>query len=211
MKKYLTLLLLFFIYSCFSQDNLYIIKHKSYTTYFDQAVGYPVKVEWWVTKKSLMCSDKIKRTDEFVPDPQIPKETNLAKYYIGSGYDRGHNFPAADGACDPVSMKESFYFSNMTPQSPQLNRGEWKDLEIWTRQEALKYDSIHVWSGSIGVQQTLGKLNVPEKCWKVIYIKKTRTYKAYLWNNDKSKPDGFGNNEVSLAVIKRLTGYKFKP
>lgn len=210
MKKLLTLTaVLLFLYS-YAQDNLFIIQHKYYKTHFDQALGYPVKVEWWVTKKGLTCTDKAKRTDDFVPDPVIEKESNLGKYYAGSGYDRGHNYPAADGACDPVAMKESFYFSNMTPQSPQLNRGEWKDLEIWIRNQALEKDSIHVWCGSVGVQQTIGKLSIPEKCWKVIYIKKTNTYKAFLWNNDKTKSDGFENNEVGLVLIQKLTGFKFK-
>ena len=193
-----------------AQDNLYIIKHKYYTTHFDQGLGYPVKVEWWVTKKGLTCDDKTKRTDEFVPDPQIVKESNLGKYYVGSGYDRGHNYPAADGACDPVAMKESFYFSNMTPQTPQLNRGDWKDLEIWIRQQALEKDSIHVWCGSVGVQQTIGKLSIPEYCWKVVYIKSLNKYRCFVWRNDKTKPDGFENNEVPMEIIQRLTHFKFK-
>jgi hypothetical protein len=32
---------------------------------------------------------------------------------------------------------------------------------------------------------------------------------AYLFNNDLSKPDGFQNNEVPLAQIEKLTGFKF--
>lgn len=210
MKRLLTIASLLIFLGLQAQDNLFIIKHKYYTTHFDQGLGYPVKVEWWVTKAGLTCTDKTKRTDEFVPDPQIKKETDLAKYYTGSGYDRGHNYPAADGACDPVAMKESFYFSNMTPQTPQLNRGEWKDLEIWIRQQALEKDSIHVWCGSTGIQQTIGKINAPEYCWKVIYIKKDKKYKAYLWKNDKTKPDGFENNEVGLELVRKLTGFKFK-
>lgn len=49
--------------------------------------------------------------------------------YARSGYDKGHMAPAADMKWSPDVMKESFYFSNMCPQHPQLNRRGWKNLE----------------------------------------------------------------------------------
>jgi hypothetical protein len=32
---------------------------------------------------------------------------------------------------------------------------------------------------------------------------------AYLFNNDLSAADGFANNEVPVAQIEKLTGFKF--
>lgn len=32
---------------------------------------------------------------------------------------------------------------------------------------------------------------------------------AFLFNNDKSKPDGLKNNEIDVSEITRMTGFKF--
>ena len=209
MKYLISLLLLISSFTVSSQD-LVTINHKSYKTTYSKSKNYPVKVEWWLTKAMLSCSTKVKRTDNFGPDPKLIANTNLQQYYEKSGYDRGHNFPAADGACDVISMTESFYFSNMTPQTPQLNRGDWKALEELTRAESLKYDSIHIWVGSVGEIKKIGTTSVPKQCWKVIYIKKTNKWSAYLFNNSTTKADGIDNNKVEVKVVEQISGFKFK-
>ena len=99
-------------------------------------------VEWWITKNTLTCPVKVKRGDKFIPDPLLPAETNLQSDYTGAGFDRGHNMPAADAVCDQVANEESFYFSNMTAQYPALNRGDWKTLEMLSRETALRYGVV---------------------------------------------------------------------
>jgi endonuclease G len=200
---------MFIAVTAYSQDTVTIV-HKSYKTTYSKSKHYPVKVEWWVTKAMLSCSTKIKRTDNFSPDPKLPNETDLQLYYQNSGFDRGHNFPAADGGCDNVSMNESFYFSNMTAQYPSLNRGDWKVLEAMVNEEALKYDSIHVWCGSIGEVKKIGKVSIPAKCWKVTYNKHKKEWDAFLFDNNTSKADGIKNNQVEVKLIEKLTGFKFK-
>ena len=59
---------------------------------------------WWVTKAGLSCIDKVKRGDKFIPDPLLPKETNLQSDYTGAGFDRGHNMPAADEEINGSSL-----------------------------------------------------------------------------------------------------------
>lgn len=53
-------------------------------------------------------------------------------YYKNSGYDKGHQAPAAN-ANDALAMDESFLMTNMTPQAPKLNRGPWNKLESYIR------------------------------------------------------------------------------
>ena len=204
-------LLLFLLLSVnvFAQDTI-IIHHKAYSTTFSKSKHYPVKVEWWITKNSLTCDTKIKRGDKFIPDPKLVTETNLQSSYTGQGFDRGHNFPAADASCDQIANDESFYFSNMTAQYPALNRGDWKTLELFTRDLALRNDSTKVWCGSVGEDKKIGTVAVPTQCWKVIYVKKTNEWLAYLFNNNTSKADGIENNKVEIASIEKLTGFKFK-
>jgi endonuclease G len=208
-KTYLISFLLLISFTVSAQD-LVTIQHKAYKTTYSKSKNYPVKVEWWLTKAMISCPTKVKRTDNFGPDPKQIASTNLQQYYEKSGYDRGHNFPAADGACDVVSMTESFYFSNMTPQTPQLNRGDWKMVEELTRLEASQYDSVYIWTGSVGEAKKIGALSVPTQCWKVLYIKKTKEWFAFLFNNDNSKPNGINDNKVTVKVVEQISGYKFK-
>jgi len=193
-----------------SAQDVVVLSHKAYTTHYSKSKHYPVKVEWWITKASLTCTDKVKRSDKFLPDPKLPGETNLQSDYTGAGFDRGHNFPAADAACDKVANDESFYFSNMTAQYAALNRGDWKELEMWSREMAIKEDSIHVWAGSVGVAKKIGTTSVPTQCWKVVYAKKSNEWLAFIFDNNTTKADGLNNNKVDIAEVEKLTGFKFK-
>lgn len=193
-----------------AQDTVRI-KHTNYQTVFSKSKKYPVLVEWWVTKKMVNCENPLKRKDTFAPDPKLPKETDLMDDYKGSGTDRGHMMPAADNLCQtPLVQEECFYFSNMSPQYHSLNAGDWKSLETWTREMAVKYDSIYVWCGNIGVEKKIGRVSVPKECWKVVYIKKKNEYHYFVFANTSEKPDGMENNKVTKTVIEKKTGYKFK-
>jgi endonuclease G len=209
MKYLLYILLLISSYNISAQD-LVTIQHKGYKTTYSKSKNYPVKVEWWLTKAMINCPTKIKRTDNFGPDPKAIQHTNLQQYYFNSGYDRGHVFPAADGGCDLTMMVESFYFSNMLPQTPQLNRGDWKMVEELTRLEALQDDSVYVWAGAIGEIKKIGTLSIPKQCWKVIYVKKTNEWFAFLFNNDNNKANGINDNKVEVKLVEQITGFKFK-
>ena len=158
----------------------------------------------WITKASLTCPVKVKRGDKFIPDPLLSSETNLQTDYTSAGFDRGHNMPAADASCDQVANEESFYFSNMTAQYPALNRGDWKTLEMLSRTLALESDSVKVWCGSIGVAKKIGTTSVPTQCWKVVYVKKTKEYMAFIFDNK-------ANLAASKLVYKRSSILTEKP
>ena len=209
MKKCLLAIFVLISFAASSQD-IVTLNHKAYTTYYSKSKHYPVKVEWWVTRAKLTCAVKAKRGDKFIADPKLPAETNLQSDYTGQGFDRGHNFPAADAACDQVANDESFYFSNMTAQYPSLNRGDWKTLEMLSRETALRYDSVKVWCGSVGIAKKIGTTSVPTHCWKVIYIVKTKEWMAFVFDNTTDKADGINNNKVTVADVEKLTHLKFK-
>jgi endonuclease G len=195
----------------FCQDTIRI-KHTNYTTVFSKSKHYPVLVEWWTTKSMVSCSTPLKRKDNFKPDPQLINETNLSKDYVGSGLDKGHVMPAADNLCQtPRIQDECFYFSNMIPQPHYSNAGPWKKIEVMTRELSLKNDSIHVWSGAVGVIRVFGvsKISIPTKTWKVIYIKKTKTYISYIFPNTDEKIRDVETLRVKKINVEKLTGFKF--
>lgn len=207
-KKNLLLGLLLFV-SLFANAQTVVLKHKTYTSTYDIQKNYPVLVEYWLTKAMLVCPTRIPRGTAFKPDPLLKNETNLQNSYDKSGYDRGHNMNAEDNRCDKVGMDESFYFSNMTPQIPQLNRGVWKSLETQVRNTAEVSDSVKVWMGSIGEVKKVGKLSIPSHCWKVIYVKKTNQYYAWIFPNIVPTNTTVPFYEVKVTDVEKISGLKF--
>lgn len=211
MKKFLTLSILTIVsLNLISQDTIRLI-HKNYTSVFSKSKHYPVLVEWWVTKSKVDCSKPLSRKDNFKPDPLLLKETDLINDYKGSGYDRGHMMPAADNLCQtPEIQDECFYFSNMTPQPHTLNAGSWKTLETQTRLLSIQYDSIHVWCGAVGSVKNFGtnQVSVPSTCWKVIFIKKTKEFRAYIFPNTSEKFN-LESLKVRKEDVEKLSGFKF--
>ena len=206
----MTLILLFISIFTFAQDVV-VLKHTNYTSHFSKSKKYPVMVEWWETKVKVGCPTPLPRKDNFKPDPLLPVETNIGNDYVGSGLDRGHLMPAKSNQCQTQSIQdECFYYSNMAAQTHRLNAGDWKSLETLTRDIAVKNDSVRIWAGNVGEIRRIGKVAVPKQCWKVVYIKKTKEWMFFLFENDQSNPDGINNNKVLREDIEKLTGLKFK-
>jgi DNA/RNA endonuclease G (NUC1) len=211
MKRLLIAICLVLSLGVVQAQDVVVIKHTNYTTHYSKSLHYPVLVEWWETKAKSKCTSKLPRKDNFQPDPQLTKDTSLRKDYLGSGLDRGHMSPANVNECSGQAvLDECFYFSNMAPQYHSFNAGDWATLEAFTSGTSLVKDSVHVWAGSLGVAKKIGTTSVPKQCWKVVYVKKTKTYLAYLFTNDTIKPDGIANNATTVARITKLTGFKFK-
>ena len=222
MKKLKTSIVLFLLVIVTSalmavgKNHLVVVKHKYYKSTFDTELNYPVKVEYWLTRNMHVCSKHIPRPGDFKEDPQIGKSNNLDISYVKSGYDRGHNFPAYDGSCDQTGMYESFYYTNMTPQAPGLNRGGWKSLEENIRKESELNDSIYVATGSIqGIStKTVGgggcpKVAIPASCWKAYWVKKTGKKVAYLFPNSKVDVKEVEKYRIDVKQLEKSVGKLF--
>jgi endonuclease G len=206
MKKLLLLLLL--TVPLQAQDTVRV-RHGNYESVFSVGNRYPILVEWWVTKAKLECANPTKRQDRFLPDPFLRRESNLDNDYRGSGFDRGHLSPAADARCNARHMEESFYFTNMAPQTAGLNRGQWKNLEEWTRYLATQNDSVFVRAGCVGESRRIHRVAVPTHCWKIIVVKRTNETTAYVFPNAIERSESFEMHMVSLDSINKLTGFRF--
>lgn len=211
MKKVLGVVALLCVLVTVKAQDVVVLKHTNYTSHFSKSKKYPIVVEWWETKEKVACATPLPRKDAFQPDPLLVQETDIKADYVGSGYDRGHMSPAASNQCQTADVQiECFYMSNMAAQTHRLNAGDWKSLEVLTRDLAAKEDSVHVWAGNVGEIKRVGRVAVPKQCWKVVYIVKNKEWMAFLFENDLSNPDGINNNKVDLADIEKLTGLKFK-
>ena len=212
-KKILILVSIVLISISAQAQDVVVLKHTNYTSHYSKSKHYPVMVEWWITKAKVSCEKPLARKDNFKPDPLLPNETDLAKDYVGSGYDKGHVIPAADNLCQTIQIQdECFYFSNMIPQPHYSNAGPWKKIEVLSRDLSIKNDSIHVWAGAVGSVKIFGghNVSVPLKTWKVIYIKKTNSFESYLFPNTDEKITDVETLKVKKEVIEQLTGFKFR-
>lgn len=177
-------------------ENEKLMKSSKFICYDDFALLHSglSKTGLWsaefLNKNSIDLSKNIDRVNNFHADPNLnTEERSELKDYEKSGYDRGHLTPADDETTEQ-SQYQSFSLANMIPQNPKLNRGSWKNLEIYTRKLAKVYD-IYVVTGSIFVGENLVLLNnrviVPSKIYKAIYIPEQKVSGVYVADNDNSE------------------------
>lgn len=189
-----------------------IIRHTGYTVSYNENLRLPNWVAYELTRQETQGN--VQRTDRFIADPQVKGVIATNADYTRSGYDKGHMAPAADMKWSVTAMKESFYFSNMCPQHPELNRRKWKDLEEKIRDWAIADSAIIIICGPIveDSAQKIGKnrVVVPQKFFKVIlspFVDNPRAI-GFLFDNERSV-EPLGTYVVSVDSIETLTGMDF--
>jgi endonuclease G len=126
------------------------------------------------------------RSNKFKVDKRVKKAVTPAEY-TNTGWDKGHLVPAGD-ATSPKEMEESFLMTNIAPQNPTLNRGQWKKLESYIRNRVAKDKiTIHVITGVVlSKDETETDIPVPSHFYKVVFFpNKTEYWVAE--NNSSSK------------------------
>lgn len=139
----LTLTLLLTLNSVQLAADTLIIPKVGYLVMYDTRLGVPILTDY-VLPRSLLRRISSRRGMTFYPDRALPRPLVRPSCYNRSGYDRGHNVPAADMAGNPILMLETFVMSNISPQTPEFNRHRWKNIEILVRKLAKKYSSVRV-------------------------------------------------------------------
>ena len=110
-----------------------------------------------------------------------------------------------------VSMSESFYMSNMSPQKASFNRGIWNTLENQVRLRAKKSE-LYISTGGVLNSKKLkrigsNKVSVPDQFYKIIYDAKNQKMFAYLMPNRKL--ESLEKYVVTVDLIEALTGIDF--
>jgi endonuclease G len=189
-----------------------ICRH-GYATLNDTAAKIPV---WGVyvlkPENALGCEP---RSNAFATDASLPKDLAATPAdYNGTGYDRGHNIPDGDQSFDAQAEYESFLMTNMTPQTPSINRGIWKLLETSVRGWAVQLNQpLVIYAGPLydkTKDKTIGKgVVVPHGYFKVVVNTVTLEYAAWQFPNEGD----LGNDLVKLRVptvnVAKLAGLTF--
>lgn len=192
-----------------------ILIREGYTVSYNKETKLPNWVAWHLTAERLKGKAS-RKSVEFEADPDVPSPKADDSDYYNSGYDRGHICPAADNKMSIDAMKQSFLFTNICPQAPNLNRGDWNEMEIACRNWAKEYGEIYIVSGPIlykGNHKTIGKhkVTVPEAFFKVV-LRLGNDPKAigFIYKNeDGNRPKGDYVNTVDQ--VERITGIDFFP
>ena len=193
-------------------DSSQVVRHLGYSLEYNENCEQALWVAYVLTKQETM--GVIERGDNFTVDPFVKTGSANKADYVKSGFDRGHLAPAADMRWSEQTMDESFYFSNMSPQSPSFNRGIWKRLEEKVRDWAVIYDSLLIVTGPV-LSSDLRKIGPNQVCVPTYYYKVILDYKkehskaiGFVMKNEGSQLN-IEEFAVSIDSVERLTGIDF--
>lgn len=200
-------LLLLLPLSGFSQT----FSHPWFHGFYDVTKHTPQYVVWDLSLDHIQCVHRTARTNNFRQDPQV-KDRDLNSDYAAEGFDKGHVSAAQDNACDPVRESECFYFSNMVPQRPNLNRGTYKAWEEWSRKEVVtKKITLHIVGGPLGTLMTIGKDKVVAPQYSWVAVLEGSVWTCYLFpNTDTVDKFPFTHYAVDLQVLDKLLGFQIE-
>ncbi|KAF2144239.1 uncharacterized protein K452DRAFT_357134 [Aplosporella prunicola CBS 121167] len=204
----------------------------SLTSAFDRRTRNPHWVAEHMTPGSLAQNNADRKGSAFTEDHAIPEKFRAKlKDYFRSGYDRGHQVPAADAKWSQPAMDDTFALSNMCPQVGEgFNRDYWAHFEDFCRRLTHRYPSVRVvtgplylprrdqdgkWRVSYEVIGSPPNVAVPTHFYKVIYGEDGRTggdvaLGAFVLPNARIANDKpLTDFEVPLEAVERASGLEF--
>jgi endonuclease G len=153
-----------------------------YTQYYAPQYRNPA-LSWYLLTRAEEKAPKRNRP-AWMSDPAFPAVTSSD--YSNSGYDRGHNVPDSDLDYSAGTLHDIYLMTNVSPQTPALNRGPWLRLENYGRDLAMAYNRVVIVTGPClgpglplmmrspkrGAAKTINTgISVPEEFYKVFVYK----------------------------------------
>lgn len=143
--------------------------------------------------------------------------------YTNSGYDRGHLVRSEERTKTIEDNKSTFILTNIIPQTPDLNRGVWLNLEYYC-EDLCKKDNklLYVIAGGINrTKNTIGnQIVVPDSCFKIVVVlekgqslldvnESTQIIAVVMPNIEGVRSDKWEKYRTSVRAIENSTGYNF--
>ena len=183
----------------------------TFAVLYSQTSKTPLVVVERLNAAQLKDAKGEERTNQFYPDPRIPKagRAELSDYRSQHpAVDRGHQAPAAD-APDAHAMAQSFALSNMVPQDPTNNRKIWSKVEADVRKFAKRAGGdVYVFTGPLfdAGYGTIGdnKVWVPTRLFKLVYDASSQRAWAYVLPNAETRIQ----KPMDYATFVKSTGLK---
>jgi len=186
-----------------------------------------------ITPTSLSIHAGDRKHSYFTEDDEVPPMFRAKLHdYARSGYDRGHQVPAADAKWSQVAMDSTFLLTNMCPQvGDGFNRDYWAHFEDFCRRLTGKFPSVRIvtgplylprkdpsdgrWRVSYEVIGSPPNVSVPTHFFKVIFAEDGRTggnvsLGAFVLPNAQIPNDKpLQDFEVPVEVVERASGLEF--
>ena len=176
-----------------------------------------------------VSAGNVSRSNDFREDPMVSTGTAVEKDYFlkfeqengdfeydGFGYDRGHLAPSADFRWSQKALSESYFYSNMSPQVPELNRGTWAELESILRNYIYRHpkSQLYIVSGPVlheglpKIERSINQVSIPEQYFKVVLDMKYQRAIAFLMPNKKITVP-IETLTVSIDEAEKISGLDF--
>ena len=160
--------------------DIAILDRGDFAVGWSPSLRHPVWCAYHVPEKRRFDAEK---RPGFKIDRKADNSPSAA-LYSNTGYDRGHMVPnyAMATRFGRESQNATFLMSNISPQSPALNRGVWREVEhriadLWTA----KWGEIWVIVGAVpGNRETLSGTNVevPSAFYQILVSQKDGEIRA---------------------------------
>lgn len=161
--------------------------------------------------------DKVKSGSAVEADYFLKKLNPDSSFeYDAFGYDRGHLAPSADFRWSRIALSESYFYSNMSPQLADFNRGAWGDLEDAIRGYMYSNPKTELFvvtgpvlkAGLPVIERGINKVSIPEQYFKVVMDLNNKKAIAFLMPNQAiTKP--LKSFATSINEIEKITGLDF--
>ncbi|MDR0438168.1 MAG: DNA/RNA non-specific endonuclease [Bacteroidales bacterium] len=204
------------------KDTNWFIQYNHYALEYDTAQRHSIWVAY--VFHDDYNQKNVSRTDAWAFCPIIPKEYQSlsSKSQTFPGYDRGHLIASEDRVFSELANKETFYFSNMSPQLGWFNQQIWKNLETAVRKWAKDCDTLYVVTGGainsgievIGKLENRNNVTIPKYYFKALVKRKGDTFDGIaFWLENKRYENSKITHEYSMTIreLEELTGINFFP
>ncbi len=187
-----------------------LLHRSGYTVSYNHKWKQPNWVSYELLQSEL--GGGVERKSTFVTDKEVIGVAVHTRDYTRSGYDRGHMAPAADMKWSEQAMEESFLLSNICPQTPELNRGRWKELEELIREWAERDSTLLVTCGPIvsTKAKTIGKnkVKVPTRFFKAVVSPYSETPRgiAFIFENNNEQQPALYTLAITIDSAERASG-----
>lgn len=190
-----------------------MLVREGYTSSYNPLTRQPNYVCWTLTTTRL--NGDAKRDNVFREDPDLDDNVkSLLDDYKNSGFSRGHMCPAADNKWSKNAMRESFYLSNICPQTQSLNGGDWEDLESacrdWVEDQGI---TLHIVCGPLFDSDKPRRLKkhvaVPSGFFKAIICLDNGNEKgiAFVYQNNTDRSHPMSSYVCTIDSVETLTGF----
>jgi len=196
--------------------DIRILERGEFTIGWSDTLRHPVWCAYHVKKDARYPEGK---RPSFLVDRNVPRAPHPGDY-TNSGFDRGHLAPnhAIVTRYGEVSQRKTFLMTNISPQSPALNRKSWREIEhriadLWTA----RYGEIWVVVGAIPSShgRHLGQtdIDLPDAYYQIIFAQVGLDIRALavLIPQNISWDAWPARYITTIDHIEELTGLDFNP